>query len=520
MSTLEPIESHFEDQEKLHEEAIADEKFKWLLRRINDAVEERLDDEDERIKLVLEISKILPDLAAKFTTTTGTDKMPLVDTELKVARFKNEDLCDTCATYVSDLDNLALAAMMNGTAAELREAHMKCRGRSDRWDADFNGEMHESMLRTSPMKSLARRQAINIIDKHGSSVPRILKEVPIGRLYGPRGSDRLWIGSSHGWKLGTDLTSHWERHDRDKVDGTPEVFFHEYGVVQGYKYDYQLEEEWSQIICQMACKWLADKNAIDAATAAAPFTIVGYGAYGTANKLMDSLNYLNRGRDGSEKGGLMSYLASGIVHDATEILGDLVQNEVGNWWVTGGQTAGVHALKLNSVVAAFQSVYSQTRNNGDGQILADWLWVLGNGRHRGYSCAQAAKTLCKGHQLHMQRAYITLADEKGGRLPLVELDVCIKIRDDIVSLVAVLEEVNFEREAGEDKCIEIVSGIGKTVAQAREDGVPPEVLLDAARVGFDIGFRREGFWDMIIGSIYYKPGHSDLDTSATREFTW
>lgn len=474
-------------------------------------------DKGEQPRVLMEVSDIMRALVAKFTEATEVNKMAAVDAELELSGFQGPDFCEQCAAFVSNLDKLALSALMQGTATELLNAHMNCRGREDRWDADFSGEVHECMLNTSAMRSLARRQAINIATTHGKTIRRIQKVNPIGRLYGPRGSDRLWIGSTLGWKLGTDVTSDFDKCGRDKVDAVPEVFFHEYGAVQGYEVDNLGDDELNKAIANVAAKWLEDKNDIDTWTAACPFTVTGNGAYGLGNKLLDCLNYVNSGQDGCEEGGVMAYLGSGIIHDAAEVLGDLVQNEAGNWWVTGGLTAGVHALKLHSVVAAVFTVYSQTRTNGDGQAAIDWFWVIGNGRHRGYSCAKAAQTLCKGHQVSMQRAYVALADEQSG-LPAVDHEACLEIYDDIVRLGSILEKADYEEEAGEAICVELVGKIAKSIDQARGDGVPPALLLDAVRLGLDYGFRRVGFWAMVLGSLYYRDSHADLSVDATREF--
>jgi hypothetical protein len=504
-----------------------DARVKRLLRKINKAGQQNqaddglLNDSDaDRAAILVEIGKCLPIMLAGVTNVMQGEYMAMVDTDLETTGFEGKHLCTACATCVSRLDGLALAALMQGSADELLDAHMRCRGRGDRWDAEFSGEMHESMLKVLPARSLARRQALQMVSKHGRSVAKIQKMVPVGTLYGPRGTDKLWVGNTNGWKRSTDMTSSLDRKGRDKIDAICDVFYHEYGSVHGYAMTAlgPDEDESIQMVGRCMVQWLERKNEFDASMAQSPFTLVGHGTFSLCNKLMDCPSYFHQGRDGCEQGGIMSYLGAGMVHDAMEALGDLVQNEVGNWWLTGGLTAGVHALKLHCVVAAFHTVYSDTQTRGDGQTAGDWLWVLGNGRHRGYTCAGAAKTLCKGHRLSMQRAYLALAAGQSD-LPRLDLEVSVKIRDDIVRLGAMLEEASLGEDEGdlEDSCLAVVCGISRRIANAREEGVPPEPLLDAVRVGLDAAFRGPGFWDMALGSLFYKGGHADLDKAAARE---
>ncbi|KAJ3472572.1 hypothetical protein NLG97_g10880 [Lecanicillium saksenae] len=262
----------------------------------------------ERTATLLEIAQLLPITVAKLADAIEMGKMPLVDTLMEVSEFQGPDLCDTCATYASELDHLALVALMRGDAESLLDAHMRCRGRLDRWDADFSGRIHESMLKLSPMKSLARRQALAIVEKHGSSVQEIQKLAPIGKLYGPRGTEGVWAGNANGWKCGTDLSSHLDKQGRDKLDALAEVFFHEYGAARGYAAPITGQSANWEKFGKAIAKWIEQKNEFDARASQAPFTVVGFGGFCLCDKLFDTPNHFNWRRDGCEDGGVMSYI--------------------------------------------------------------------------------------------------------------------------------------------------------------------------------------------------------------------
>ncbi|KAJ3473187.1 hypothetical protein NLG97_g10464 [Lecanicillium saksenae] len=116
----------------------------------------------------------------------------------------------------------------------------------------------------------------------------------------------------------------------------------------------------------------------------------------------------------------------------------------------------------------------------------------------------------------MQRAYRALADDRGG-IAQPNSETGIKVEQSIISLAAVLEEAVLGEEEGENLCLSMVSATRRLVADARDDGVSPEPLLDGYRAGLDAAFRRTSFWDVILGSVYYKGGHADLDKPAERE---